>query len=124
MQGKVVLITGGSSGIGRAAALLFARRGARVVIAARGADRGARVVREIESARGTAVFVATDVSEAGQVNALVRQTVEAFGRLDCAFNNAATVDEPFALTADFTEEQFDRSLAVNLKSVWLCMREE
>jgi NAD(P)-dependent dehydrogenase (short-subunit alcohol dehydrogenase family) len=124
MQGKVVLITGGSSGIGRAAALLFARRGARVVIAARGADRGARVVREVESAGGTAVFVATDVSEAGQVNALVRQTVEAFGRLDCAFNNAATVDEPFALTADFTEEQFDRSLAVNLKSVWLCMREE
>jgi len=94
------------------------------VIAARGADRGTSVVREIESAGGKALFVSADVSRAGQVNALVKQTVEAFGRLDCAFNNAAAVEEPFALTADFTEEQFDRSLALNLKSVWLSMREE
>src|SRR5579872_4932228 len=123
MQDKVALITGGSSGIGRAAALLFARRGAKVVIAARGSDRGANVVREIEAAGGKALFVATDVSQATQVSSLVKQAVAAFGRLDYAFNNAAALEEPFALTADFTEEQFDRSLALNLKSVWLCMRE-
>ena len=124
MQGKVALVTGGSSGIGRAAASLFARRGASVVVAARGADRGTQVVREIESSGGKALFVAADVSQASQVHALVKQTVAAFGRLDYAFNNAAALEEPFALTADFSEEQFDRSLALNLKSVWLCLREE
>jgi len=124
MQDKVVLVTGGSSGIGRAAALLCAQRGAKVVIAARGAERGRAVVREIESAGGAARFVRADVSDPEQVRLLVEETVAAFGRLDCAFNNAAAVEEPFALTADFTEAQFDRSLAVNLKSVWLCMREE
>jgi NAD(P)-dependent dehydrogenase (short-subunit alcohol dehydrogenase family) len=68
--------------------------------------------------------VQTDVSRAGDVQKLIRETVTAFGRLDCAFNNAASLEEPFALTADFTEEQFDRSIALNRKSVWLCMRQE
>jgi NAD(P)-dependent dehydrogenase (short-subunit alcohol dehydrogenase family) len=124
MSDKVVLVTGGSSGIGRAAALAFAREGARVVIAARGPERGKAVMQEIESAGGAAMFVATDVSRADQVQALVQEAVARFGRLDCAFNNAATIEEPFAGTADFTEEQFDGSIARNLKSVWLCMREE
>lgn len=124
MKNNVVLITGGSSGIGRAAALAFAREGAKVVIAARGPERGNRVVREVESAGGTALFVPTDVSDPAQVAALVKNTVAAFGRLDCAFNNAAALEEPFASTADFTEEQFDRSLTLNLKSVWFCMRQE
>ena len=122
--GKVALITGGSSGIGRATALAFAREGARVVIAARGVERGNCVVREIEAAGGTAIFVPTDLSVATQVQGLVKKAVEAFGRLDCAFNNAASVEEPFAMTADFTEEQFDRSIALNLKSVWLCLQQE
>lgn len=121
---KVALITGGSSGIGRAAALAFARQGAHVALAARSADRGEAVVREIEAAGGSAIFIATDVSNAGHVSALVSQTVERFGRLDCALNNAASVEEPFLNTADFTEEQFDRSLALNLKSVWLSMQQE
>ena len=121
---KVVLITGGSSGIGRAAALAFAKQGARVAIAARGMERGNQVVREIEAAGGTAIFVPTDVSQSSQVSALIEKTVAAFGRLDCAFNNAATFEEPLVMTADFTEEQFDRSIAFNLKSVWLCMKQE
>lgn len=124
LRGKVALVTGGSSGIGRATALAFARAGARVVLAARGAERGNQVQREIESAGGSAMFVPTDVSLDDQVQALVEKTVAAFGRLDCAFNNAASVEEPFALTADFSEQQFDRSIAVNLKSVWVCMKHE
>ena len=122
--GKVALVTGGSSGIGRAAALVFAREGAQVVIAARGADRGHAVVREIEAAGGTARFVACDVGNAADVAGLVEGTVEAYGRLDCALNNAATTDGVFKLTADFSEEEFDRAMAANLKGVWLCLRHE
>jgi NAD(P)-dependent dehydrogenase (short-subunit alcohol dehydrogenase family) len=124
LQGKVALVTGGSSGIGRAAALAFAGQGAQVVIAARGCDRGEAVAREISEAGGCALFVAADVSIAANVEALVSRTVERFGRLDYALNNAATIEEPFAATADITEEEFDRAMALNLKSVWMCMRQE
>lgn len=124
LKGRVALVTGGSSGIGRAAALAFAREGASVVLAARGVERGSQVVREIQASGGTALFVPTDVSRDDQVQGLIEKTVAAFGRLDCAFNNAASLEEPFALTADFTEEQFDRSIALNLKSVWLSMKHE
>src|SRR5690348_7572658 len=99
---KVALVTGGSSGIGRATAIAFARAGAHVVLAARGAERGNDVVREIRQSGGTATFVRADVSENGQVQALVAATVEEYGRLDCAFNNAASLEAPFALTADIT----------------------
>ena len=124
LRNKVVLVTGGSSGIGRATALAFARAGARVVIAARGAERGNQVLREIHADGGTAIFVPADVSRADQVQTLVEKTVAEYGRLDCAFNNAASLEAPFAPTADFTEEQFDRSMERNLRSVWLCMRAE
>lgn len=124
-QGKVVLVTGGSSGIGRAAALAFAREGAMVAVAARGSERGEAVVREIAEAGGTAAFFRTDVSKADEVEALVRGTVERFGRLDCALNNAATLEigshKPLH---ELTEEEFDAHLALNLKSVWLCMKHE
>ena len=124
LRGKVILVTGGSSGIGRATALAFARAGAKVVLAARGAERGEEVVREISAAGGTATFVCADVTCGEQVEALVERTVAEYGRLDCAFNNAASVEEPFGMTAEFSEAQFDRSIALNLKSVWLCMRAE
>jgi NAD(P)-dependent dehydrogenase (short-subunit alcohol dehydrogenase family) len=124
VNGKVALVTGGSSGIGRATALAFARRGASVAIAARGVERGEAVEKEIEAVGAPALFVATDVSSAAQVEALVTRTVERFGRLDFAVNNAATMEEGFARTADLTEEQFDRSIGFNLKSVWLGMRAE
>jgi NAD(P)-dependent dehydrogenase (short-subunit alcohol dehydrogenase family) len=124
LRQKVVLVTGGSSGIGRAAVLAFARAGASVVLAARGADRGEEVAQRARAEGSEVRFVRADVSRPDEVEHLVAETVQAYGRLDAAFNNAATVDGVFALTADFEEEQFDRSVAVNLKSVWLCMKYE
>jgi NAD(P)-dependent dehydrogenase (short-subunit alcohol dehydrogenase family) len=124
LQGRAVLITGGTSGIGRAAAFEFARAGARLVIAGRRAELGRQVVEELRRDGAKAEFVQADVSLAADVDRLVTAVVAVHGRLDAAFNNAATTDGALALTADFTEEQFDRALAMNLKSVWLCMRRE
>jgi NAD(P)-dependent dehydrogenase (short-subunit alcohol dehydrogenase family) len=114
LEAKVVLVTGGSSGIGRAAAHAFAAARARVVLAARGVERGDTVARDIRSQGGEARFVQADVSRAEDVERLLAQTIAAYGRLDAAFNNAATEDGAFALTADFSEEQFD---LVNTSSV-------
>jgi NAD(P)-dependent dehydrogenase (short-subunit alcohol dehydrogenase family) len=122
-QGKVALITGGSSGIGRATALAFARAGAKVIIAARGAERGQQVVEEIRQLGGEGLFLRTDVSNSLDLENLVSSTVSRYGRLDIAFNNAATVGE-FGMTADLDEEEFDRATTYNLKSVWLCMKHE
>ena len=124
LRDRVVLVTGGSSGIGRAAAEAFARAGARVVIAARGAERGEQTARDIREQGGEAQFVRADVGRANDVERLIAETVAAYGRLDAALNNAATVDGAFALTAEFTEDQFDRAITTNLKSVWLCMAHE
>lgn len=123
MNGKVVLVTGGSAGIGRAAAELFAEAGASVVIAARGAERGQQVEEKIRTAGGNVLFIQTDVSIGGQVQALIARTVEVFGRLDCAFNNAAVLNT-MARTGDFEEADFDAEVSSNLKSVWLCMKYE
>ena len=122
LKGKVALITGGNSGIGRATAQVFAREGAKVVIAARNAERGEEVVKEIQKSGGEAFFVTTDVSESEQIENLVNKTVERYGRLDCAVNNAAAYTGAFSLTADFTEEEFDHTMAVDLKGVWLGMK--
>jgi NAD(P)-dependent dehydrogenase (short-subunit alcohol dehydrogenase family) len=124
LQGKVVLITGGTSGIGRAAASAFARAGSRIIITGRRAELGEQVARELQAEGAEARFVQADVSLARDVERLLASTVRAYGRLDAAFNNAATIDGALALTADFTEEQFDRAVAMNLKSVWLCMQSE
>jgi NAD(P)-dependent dehydrogenase (short-subunit alcohol dehydrogenase family) len=123
--GRVALVTGGSSGIGRATALAFAREGARVMIASRGRERGETVLQELASLGAEAEFVATDVSRPDEVEHLVRRTVERFGRLDCAFNNAATLEaEPMKPLHLCSEEDFDRAMAFNLRSVFLCMRWE
>jgi NAD(P)-dependent dehydrogenase (short-subunit alcohol dehydrogenase family) len=124
LQGKIVLVTGGSSGIGRAAAHAFARAGARVVLTARGAERGREVEREIQREHGEARFIQADVSRSAEVERLLTEIVRGYGRLDVAFNNAATPDGVFAMTAEFSEDQFDRCMANNLKSIWLCMAGE
>src|SRR5579884_1038679 len=124
LDGKVALITGGSSGIGRAAVRAFSREGARVVFAARGRERGEETLKETQAAGGEVFFVPADVSRADQVRDLVGEVVARFGRLDCAFNNAATAAGAFRLTADFAEQEFDEAMALDMKSVWLCMKEE
>ncbi len=124
LQGKVSLITGGSSGIGRAASLAFAREGARVIIAARNVERGEAVAHEIKEAGGEAHFIRADMAKPNEIEALVRRAVEIYGRLDCAFNNAASAAGVFSPAADFSEEEFDQVVGVNLKGVWLCMKHE
>jgi len=121
--GKVALITGGSSGIGRTAAVAFAREGARVVIGNRRVDEGERTLRLIRDAGGEGLQVKTDVTKAADVESLVARAVEAFGRIDYAFNNAGMTGI-MASTADCTEENWDTTVAVNLKGVWLAMKYE
>jgi NAD(P)-dependent dehydrogenase (short-subunit alcohol dehydrogenase family) len=124
-EGTAALVTGGSSGIGRATALRFASEGAMVVVASRGAERGEAVRRELAALGAEAAFVPTDVSDAAQVGRLVERTIGLFGRLDHAFNNAAALDiGAFKASAEVSEEEFDRHIALNLKSVWLCMKHE
>ena len=123
-EGKVALVTGGSSGIGRATALAFAREGAKVIVVNNSnVEKGKETVSMIESAGGEAIFIKTDVSNAVEVEAMVNKAVETYGRLDCAFNNAG-IGDTMALTADLTEEEWDRTINVNLKGVWLCMKYE
>jgi len=121
LDGKVAVVTGGGSGIGRAAALAFARAGARVVIAGRRVEPGENVVHEIEGSGGKALFVPTDVSRAREVAALIDAAVQAFGRLDYACNSAG-VEGTSASLVEQTEEDFDQTVGVNLKGVWLCMK--
>ena len=128
LDGKVALVTGAGSGIGRATSLAMAAEGAKVVVAdivPSGGEETARLVRE---AGGDALFVQTDVTSAAQVDALVERTVQAYGRLDCAFNNAGVqLEIQRGITtsaAECTEEVWDRTIGVNLKGVWLCMKYE
>ena len=120
---KVALVTGGGSGIGRAAVLLFAREGAKVVVADVHAEGGNETVELVQQAGGEAIFVPCDVSKSTHVEALVDKCVQTYSRLDCAFNNAGILGE-LGKTADCSEENYDRLMAVNLKGVWLCMKYE
>lgn len=121
--GKVALVTGGASGIGRASAVLFAARGASVVIADRDADAGADVVDAITAAGGAAMFVTTDVTDPDQVRAMVDVAVEEHGRLDAAVNNAGTPGVYAELSRQRLED-WERTLAVNVTGVFLSMQAE
>ena len=121
--GRVALVTGAASGIGRATALAFAAAGARVVLADIDAAAGAAVQQQIERTGGEAFFQRTDVASAAEVEALLRETVARYGRLDCAFNNAGVEEEHHKL-AESEEALYDRMMAINVKGVWLCMRAE
>ena len=138
LDGKVALVTGGGGDIGRATALAMVREGARVAVADLAAAAAQATVALINAAvglqptdlirGGQAIALTGDVTRAADVRAMVADTVAAYGRLDCAFNNAGIapyqVSAEGQLTAQWSEESFDRMIAVNLKSVWLCMKEE
>jgi len=128
LDGKSALITGGGGGIGRATALVFAREGARVAVADYAAETAAETVGLINANGGQAITLTGDVSRAKDVRTMLDDTIVAFGRLDCAFNNAGIagwhVEAAGKKTADWSEEAFDRMIEVNLKGVWLCMRAE
>lgn len=119
--GKVVLVTGGGSGIGQATAVAFARQGAKVVIAGR--SNADETLRRIKEAGGEAIFVRTDVSISADVQAVIKATIDKFGRLDVAFNNAGLLPVTAPLV-DQTEDDFDKIISVDLKGVFLCMKYE
>lgn len=121
--GKVAIVTGGSSGMGRAAALAFAREGANVVVADTNVQDGEETVRRFKDSGAEALFVPADVSQATAVEALVNTTIATYGRLDYAFNNAGINEEHGPLT-DCTEAEWDRIISINLKGIWLCMKYE
>ncbi len=123
LDGKVILITGGTSGIGRATVEVLARRGARLVVASRHADNG-EIVECAKEHNAECVHVQADVADEGDVERLVATVVETFGRLDGAFNNASPGGGILKALADFSVEDFDTTLKTNLRSVWLCMRAE
>lgn len=120
-QDKVAIVTGGSFGIGKATAILFAQRGAKVAVVDWKEDQ--EVLQDIQAAGGEAIFIKCDVSKESEVRSMVEQTVDSFGRIDYAFNNAG-IEGASAPTHETTEENFDNVIGVNLKGVWLCMKYE
>jgi NAD(P)-dependent dehydrogenase (short-subunit alcohol dehydrogenase family) len=123
LEGKVGLVTGGTSGIGRDTALLFAKAGAKVVVAGRRELQGEETIQLIRAAGGDGLFVKSDVSKASQVDALIQKAVEKFGRLDIAFNNAG-IEGVWVPIVRQSEEDWDRTIDINLKGVWLCLKYE
>ena len=123
LTGKVALITGGNSGLGLATANLFAQEGAKVVIAARDEGRNELAVEGITASGGDASSIVADMSKPADIRAMVDFTIERYGRLDCAVNNAAYDGERFSVV-ELDEDEWDRSQSVNLKGVWLCMKHQ
>lgn len=123
LQGKVALITGGTTGIGRDTAVLFAKAGAKVVISGRREVEGNETIALIRSAGGEGLFVQGDVAKAADVEAMVLKTVDKFGRLDVAFNNAG-IEGLWVPIVEQLEEDWDRVIDINLKGTWLCLKYE
>ena len=114
----------GGSGIGRATAIVFGREGAKVAIADHNRDSGEQTVRTIKDAGGQALFIEANVAIARQAEAMIAKTIETYGRLDCAFNNAGIEGQVGPNIADCSEENWGRIIAVNLTGVFLCMKYE
>ena len=123
LDGKVALVTGAASGIGRATALTFAREGAKLVIADMNEDGGQQTVHMITENGGEATFVQVDVSNATEVQTMISKAVDTYGRLDCAHNNAGVGGNRTTLT-DCSEDDWHRIISINLTGVWLCMKYE
>ena len=123
LEGKVSLITGGGSGIGKASALAFAREGSKVVVADVNVEGGEQTVRLIQDTGGEATFVRADVSISSDVSDMVSHAIQTYNRLDCAFNNAGVSGGP-GRVHEYTEENWSRVLNINLTGVWLCMKYE
>jgi NAD(P)-dependent dehydrogenase (short-subunit alcohol dehydrogenase family) len=123
LQGKVALVTGGTSGIGRETAVLFAKSGAKVVVAGRRGPEGEETIELIRAAGGDSLFVKTNVSKASDVETLIQKAVEKFGRVDIAFNNAG-IEGVWVPIVRQSEEDWDQIIAINLKGVWLCLKYE
>lgn len=123
LEGKVAIVTGGGIGMGEATAILFAEHGARVVVSDINEEAGEGTVESIRSTGGTAAFIAANVAEEDQVEALVARTIELYGKLDCAVNNAAIAPDTRPV-AEADLQEFDRVIAVNLRSVLICMKHE
>lgn len=121
--GKICLVTGGASGIGKVTAEAFAREGGTLVVADRDVENGEVVVKALQEGGAEASFVEVDVADGKQVEALIQGVVAQHGRLDCAFNNAG-IEGTQDRVADVDEEVFDLLMAVNVKGVWLCMKHE
>ena len=128
LAGKSALITGGGGGIGRATALIFAREGARLAIADANLDAAKETVSQVNAIGGQAMSMTGDVTDSEAVRGMIQAVVSAYGRLDCAFNNAGIagyqVDAAGKKTHEWSDEAFDRMIAVNLRGVWLCMKHE
>lgn len=122
-ENKVVLITGGATGIGLATAKRFAEEGGKVVIASRNASTGQQAVDAIKGLGGEATFIKTDVTQEAQIEALITKTVQAYGKIDAAFNNAGTEGKLTSLAED-TEENYQQIFDVNVKGLWLCMKHQ
>jgi NAD(P)-dependent dehydrogenase (short-subunit alcohol dehydrogenase family) len=123
LEGKVAFLTGAASGIGRATALTFAREGVKTVVADIDQHGNQETARMIEDLGGLALAVRCDVTRGEDVRAALNQTIEVFGHLDYAFNNAGAEQQPKP-TADITEEEWDRIITINLRGVFLCMKYE
>jgi len=123
LQNKVAIVTGGTSGIGRDAAVLFSKEGAKVVVAGRREVEGQETTDLIRAAGGEGIFVQTDVSKTAAVQTLLQKTIDKYGRLDIAFNNAG-VEGNWVPIAEQPEDDWDRTIAINLKGVWLCLKYE
>jgi NAD(P)-dependent dehydrogenase (short-subunit alcohol dehydrogenase family) len=123
LEGKIALVTGGASGIGRASALAFARQGAKVVVADVTVEGGEETAHTIEKASGEAIFLKTDVSNPTEVRTTIKKAVAFYGSLDCVLNNAGIQGNTTSMAAG-SEENWDRVIDINLKGVWLCMKYE